>query len=144
MTRCGRYVVSTLRVYCCNSDRYLNVYRSGRVFLSGRTESTTSLAKLGSRDRGHDRCLEQDYSAICRPREQESCSAEARIFLPSAKAKARLVAGCPSGKYLTGVCATVFFSRRMSSRGIGGAKEQAQRDGQAEIIEDHKCRAWCS
>jgi hypothetical protein len=34
---------------------------------------------------------------------------EARISLLSAKGKARLVAGCPSGKYLTGVCATVFL-----------------------------------
>lgn len=82
--------------------------------------------------------MEQDYSAICRPREQESCFAEARIFLLSAKAKARLVAGCSSGKYLTGACATVFSSRGKSSRGNGGAKEQAQRDGQAEKAEGSK------
>lgn len=43
--------------------------------------------KLATRDCGSGQCLEQDYSAICRPREQESCFVEARIFLLSAKAK---------------------------------------------------------
>lgn len=119
-------------MYCGNSDGYLNVSRSERVFLVWADRVNDESDKLATRDCGCGQCLEQDYSAICRPPEQESCFVEARISLLSAKAKARLVAGCSSGKYLTGACATVFSSRGKSSRGSGGAKEQAQRAGQAE------------
>jgi hypothetical protein len=83
------------------------VSREGSFSESG-LSSNNEVCKLETPDRGNGQCSVQDYSAICRPREQESCLSEARISLLSAKGKARLVAGCSSGKYLTGVCATVF------------------------------------
>jgi hypothetical protein len=95
---------------CCgNSDGYLNVYRySERVFSLGPTSVNDKSATSRLETVEMVNCWMQNYTAICRPREQESCLSEARISLLSAKGKARLVAGCSSGKYLTGVCATVF------------------------------------
>jgi hypothetical protein len=113
-------------MYCGNSDGYLNVYYSGRVFSLWADKFQRRVCKIETRDRGDGQSWMQNYNPICRPREQESCLSEARISLLSAKGKARLVAGCSSGKYLTGVCVTVFPSRGKISRGNGGAKEQVQ------------------
>lgn len=129
-------------MYCGISDMYLNVYRSGRVFCLGGRSQRRVLQDSRHRTVG----MVDVWSKI-------AVQFAGRASKSHVRRKRGFLYSWPRQKHgwwlavlvvsISPVSARPFFSSRgKSSRGNGGAKEQAQRDGQAEMTEEYKGRGW--